>query len=420
MEKVVGNQLRYFSLRFNLNSDTISYNINFEEILGQGSIPINSDGLEQTLIIDHPFIRHNPLGLIPHTVTEMNIFRWRSMEGEINMVPASVKILRISSFLQLTEYDNFTVTPLPPLVFSPGCFPDSIVDFDINQMIDSKIQPGSFPNGIKSLSFSMKEQITPGVIPNSVKLLGIKQSLGQDIYPGIIPNGVESLSILSLKNLLPGSVPSTVKSLLIVQDIKSSNVLEFHDSLECLSINEPWTPQTKLPPLLTYLCCIFDTLKVGFLPKTLKSLILEREMKLIEINSIPESVYKIQFHKTVSISIIEGTLPKKLKELQFYNGVSSSVPFPVLPSKIKKLLIHVRKYPPEIPSGSLPDSIQELMIWGGGVKLLSTTLRFLPSNLKILDINYSVPSIIASDFIIPSSIPKMNTVIIDTLITLIH
>eukprot|EP01132_Coremiostelium_polycephalum_P003088 gene3088-3860_t len=372
-----------FSANRNNNNNSI-----YQDILEEGSIP---ESIE-ILTIDNRFVKHNPLGLIPNTVRELNILGSNIEEGDINNYPSSVeKITLIPKYRISEEYYKS--------MLSTGCFTtskqSSLIHLELNGGIP-KICPGAIPSTVKYLKLRVLENstITIGSLPDSLECL--EMDLGIDLdyktifRQGVIPNGVKSIKVDALMDSKPqifyqGSIPNTVTTLIIRKLTPSTGLLLqegiLPEGLTHLEIKEEWTPKTCLPPSLTYLNCNFDTIPKGLLPKTLKTLKLSAKMKEIDIGSIPESVTEISFYKFLNIPLVEGILPSSLTKLSMLNGLNTTS-VPSIPCNVKTLELCIKNHP--VPK--LPHSIENLIIQG---ELLnqSLTTGILPPRLKSLDVS---------------------------------
>eukprot|EP01132_Coremiostelium_polycephalum_P006152 gene6152-7662_t len=319
---------------------------NIQDVLEIGSIP-NS---VKTLSIDHQLVEHNISQLIPESVTDLEFQNWRSTEGVIG-------------------------------------FFDSIRNFKISYFLSKAYQP--------------QHLIYKGNIPESAEKVVLPMGLNQDITNGLIPNSVKSLEMVYYHysfSIHSGALPNSIRKLVVDAKIPQS-ILQGNEilplGLEYLKTRDSWTPQTKLPPTLTELHCEFERIPIGFLPPTLQSLHLRGKVNQIDLGAIPESVKSITFLDTVLLPIIKGTLPSLLVEVKFMRGISSAVQFPHIPNGVKYLEIstlHPEDNTPEIPVGSLPESIMSIKL-SGTIRKQYLLKGVLPSRLKALDFTQATSEI---------------------------
>eukprot|EP01132_Coremiostelium_polycephalum_P002441 gene2441-3011_t len=156
----------------------------FSNILEEGTIPSSVKHIS----IDHPIIKYNAKGLIPDTVTGLNLFNWSYTPGEVDILPPKIEKLSISS------RDKY-----PQL----GAFPPSITDLEITFSINNPILKGVLPESIKSLKLAgISCPLEIGSLPSKLKTFCVLSSFSPiDIIPmkGIIP---ESLTELSLQRAI--------------------------------------------------------------------------------------------------------------------------------------------------------------------------------------------------------------------------
>eukprot|EP01132_Coremiostelium_polycephalum_P003804 gene3804-4733_t len=342
----------------------------FEGALEIGSIP----DTVSTLVIDHPFIKHDPHRLVPGSVTDLTISVPYYRAGDLDFIPKSVKRLEFSF------RDEWSCEDL-----LPGCIPE----------------------GITSLSFSYffenDSKLHPGVIPNSVKVLKMIYNSSMPLDPGTFPESIQELTIncSSMRtdfqtNLLSGVVPKSILNLEFTGNLAGpvlSNSGIIPSTLTKLIVGEPFTENTQLPQMLEHLECKFNRIPVGFLPGHLKSIVFRGPIKEIQPNAIPPSVESISFIYVIEFPITQGILPPNLLNLTL-SGVSSSTPFPVLPNSLVKLYFTKCNQP--IPVGFFPPLLEHLELEGidgnNGVigKLPSTNLVSL--HLTTIPLNsYDIP-----------------------------
>eukprot|EP01132_Coremiostelium_polycephalum_P005496 gene5496-6847_t len=364
----------------------------FTEVLERGSIP---DSVE-SLRLDHRLFKHDPHGIIPGSCTTIYVENWHSREGDVKMLPPSIRTLGIPS------YDNGISENS---VFSPGSLPSSIVELYLSScsMGENIILPGSIPNSVKQLKLITKQRLPLGVIPDSIEELEFNYlELQAPLEKGLIPRNVK---VLKLDNNYEDET-------IYLDKCSAGNDCIIPFGLIHLETTEIWTPKTRLPPTLTYLECGFSELPVGLLPPTLQSVLLNSEIERIDIGSFPKSLTKIKFLQTITVPIVEGIFPSSLTTLYLYGGVYELVPFPVIPSSVKKFVIgdSIMMKTLKLQPGNLPDSIEKLIFEYDFVfKNQSFQAGILPSKLKSLDFRRSAHKIDIDSIIhIPNTLQSLK------------
>eukprot|EP01132_Coremiostelium_polycephalum_P008084 gene8084-9948_t len=338
-----------------------------------GSIPHSVE----KLLTDHRLIKDD-LRVVPSSVQDLELVNWDSVQDDFEFFPEGIRKLKITSFIDPAKN---------PFVFPPGCFPPSLIELDI-PTTNIKMIPNLFPKHLKVLKFRTMHKITKSVLPDSLMHLEFYSGFKQDVSKGdSIPDGVKSIQFpTSLNKKYEGLLPTSVNTL----------CMNFHPNQDYGKLAPGLTYLTlkgllgqslvtsSLPSTLTFLDCHIQKLRVGQLPQTLQTLVLQKQMYRIEIGSIPESVTKIQMCSLVSIPIIKGTLPSSLTDISFVIGISQKVPFPILPADLKVLLLSELGFKYKVPVGSLPNSIQQLTFTGKFISL-PIPKGSLPLYLKVLD-----------------------------------
>eukprot|EP01132_Coremiostelium_polycephalum_P003089 gene3089-3864_t len=398
--------------------------IPYDCMLEIGSIPMSVKKLE----IDHRLFKHDPHNLIPASVTDLIVESWVSFEGEIDLIPSSVRKLRLN-LLHTCQKS----------IFTHGCFPpNSITDLDIRAG-NTQLEMGlnSIPNSVKTLfvyarlSNNIFKAQDIKVLPTSIKSLRIQ--MNQDTEA--IPESVENLELLLVPPLAvpQNKIPPSVRNLTILYqgslvDINSP----FSRNLESLTIegksNSPifengilpdtlkyffiqdhtWTESSRFPQSLTYLRINIERITVNMLPPNLKTLILCGTTQHIDIGSLPNSLTEIQFLNQFSVPIIEGVLPSlELEKLVFQDNYTI-IKFPVIPQCVTKLeFLESSIISCSIPLNSIPDSITSLTLLG--FKQNQSFIKgILPSNLRILKIDISDADI--TNIFIPSTLEQLHIV----------
>eukprot|EP01132_Coremiostelium_polycephalum_P004311 gene4311-5396_t len=364
-------------------------------VLCAGSIP---ESVER-LVLDHSIILEDSLGILPSSVTEFDIKNIKFNVNEcwdMNMIPPSVKILSLfGEFLNRLE---------------PGFLPSTITDLSIDDKISCNfISPGLIPSSVRRLSISgCSTRFLPGSIPASVEELSLSR-LVQTIKPGLIPFGVKSLEIYhdyigDVKSTLPQSLTKLVFPGIDLDDPSK----ELPNSLLHLEIQISFSPNIVFPSHLQYLRVKLDIIrKKTKLPQTLKTLILDTEIKEIEMGSLPESLSKIVFNSQVNIHLPKGTLPSTcLTDLSFLGKVSY---MPYIPKTVTNLILKGKCETSRSlfkSEYSIPQSVESLeLCFEFGFSHLSKK-EFLPSNLKNLTNRIFIPSS-NTPFYIPDSIENL-------------
>eukprot|EP01132_Coremiostelium_polycephalum_P005499 gene5499-6851_t len=373
-------------------------------VIEEGSIP----GSVHSLKIDHRFFKNDPIRLIPSSVTDLFVYNWFSCQGDTDLIPSTVRMLSIERLLD----------PLnSAMAFSPGCFPSGLTSLSIPRLQTIQIQDGVIPRSVKKFKIISRAELKTGAIPDTVEDLTIFK-YERIFSPGIIPNGVKSMcvdfysSTVRGQVIVKGSFPESLEKLVALSLAPSFLSLleedEGDDSglvprgLKHLETFERWSPKTKLPPTLTYLYCNFDTIKVGLLPPTLKTLIIQSELKVLEIGSIPDSLTEFEHFLALRIPIVEGMLPESITTLKI--TVPPTIPFPFIPNSVKYLKLDARREGKEyleVPDGSLPDSIEKIIFFGSKIRIPS---GLLPRNIKHLEFNPGNGVLSLINFIIPPTI----------------
>lgn len=99
---------------------------------------------------------------------------------------------------------------------------------DLGPQFDQIIEPGVFPDSLKTLVFSpqFNQIIEPGVFPDSLKTLVFGKLFDQEIEPGVLPTSLLELSFRGNYNKLfkVGSIPRFVKNLIINSFVEKKSV----------------------------------------------------------------------------------------------------------------------------------------------------------------------------------------------------
>eukprot|EP01132_Coremiostelium_polycephalum_P009084 gene9084-11129_t len=316
------------------------------------------------------------LGSIPTSVLDLSI-DYNFVKHDLQLIPQSVTNLKWGD-------PSIDFNPFVPFVL-----PDSITELDFGVLP----LPRSIPKSIKKLflGYHFNSSLKSISIPESVKDLKFGYKFNQKIEPGDIPNGVRSvyLDYEFKQPLVKGSIPSSVTTLYLSGPNQNPPILRsdiLPTSLTHLTIFELVSPETCLPSSLVYLKCNFDTIKTGLLPPTLETLILEGQVKSIEINSLPEGLTRLEFLSNLKIHLVEGTLPSSLKDLRFTRGVLIDK-FPVIPNQVQTLFIGDNIAEVRLPIGSIPASVETLQL--GSKFLYPFTKGMIPQNLKSLTLPFS-------------------------------
>ncbi|KAN0033393.1 hypothetical protein ACTA71_002820 [Dictyostelium dimigraforme] len=233
-------------------------------------------------------------------------------------------------------------------------FPESITTFE-NVNIKRKIDI-NIPRHVTKLTFSslFNLEIKEKVLPQSLTHLDFGKYWENDNYnlePWVLPQSLKILSLGNLKqsigpNLLPPSLTDLTLSFL------PSSFENFPTTLKKLTIdtNEYYNSHIELK------FNVFNHLK------SIETLVIKSNSLLIEINSIPQSVTKLDISVRSLHSLHKYMLPKSLKSLKIRVFIDSF-----------KLL-----------KDSLPDGLLELDCLYNGLNDLEIGL--LPNSLKSLSL----------------------------------
>eukprot|EP01132_Coremiostelium_polycephalum_P002678 gene2678-3323_t len=284
-----------------------------------------------------------------------------------------------------------------------------------------KIEPGSIPESVESLSLHMMDKITdvnstlfvnslqPGSIPSSVVDFEFDHILVRHDPHGIIPRSVQNIKVYNFiyvngeKNLFP----SWIKKLFIYSDEPIDNL-----EPECFQSKE----SSSIVSL--YLSYSFQNqeLKPGIIPDTVKNLNIGGFNNPMGPGAFPQALQAITF-LGFSQAIDEGIIPDSVTSLSFYNYdhhlETISLPnslkrlftmsdFPILNTpKLSVLpLVYLSVMENFTPQTRLPQTLEHLECYTRDL-----FVNLLPSNLKTLSLHGNLRNIEVGS--IPSSVTEM-------------
>eukprot|EP01132_Coremiostelium_polycephalum_P003944 gene3944-4926_t len=325
----------------------------YDGTLVVGSIPLSVT----TAKLEHRLFNHDPHNLLPESLTNLVVKRLTYTRCNDLLFPNTVRMLFLES-------DGHPITE----DLLPGCFPDSIEVLDFQRVFSPLrvLVPGVIPNRVREVSLgSYEKKLTPGVIPESA----VNINLGNFFYPfidvGVIPSGAKNLKFNhhgytsdEYYELDPAFIPQSVESIISITGFLKQPHLNHLDKITRLSVTKPYFQKfSKFPPMIEYLECEVDSIKIGLLPnRCLHTLILKKTVLEIEPGSIPDTVHTLHFLDTIKINIQDKHVPPHLKELKL-GGPFQAPQFPVIPNGVLKLIIEKGDY---IPKFRIPQSVESI------------------------------------------------------------
>eukprot|EP01132_Coremiostelium_polycephalum_P002337 gene2337-2885_t len=353
----IPNSVEHLSLVYNANEELMSSNIVFPDFLEQGSIPSSV----MNLSIDHGFFKHDPLNLIPSSVTNLSVYSF-------SITPLDKKPDFPNSLKFLSILDTFKRSRLN---LEPGVVPDGVIELNLKRR-DWNLSPGSIPETVQVLKFLEYPTLSHHLertIPNGVEELdgGVKPTCG------VLPKTVKKLLVKNFE-LLGTDIPPTLQEFISF----GSSIFNLKDLPSTLTkITTYGELETKLPPCLEHLQAKIKNIYIGLLPQTLKSLVLLDYLEKIEVGSMP-----------ISLS-------------------QEKIPFPVLPSSIKKINLqqHLWNNYPTIPVGGLPESTEHFILGKNFQQQLVKGI--IPNNLKTLELKFDIKN----ELYIPDSV---STIVLES------
>eukprot|EP01132_Coremiostelium_polycephalum_P009025 gene9025-11057_t len=373
----IPNTVKVLDLSVRLDRFTSSFKE--DEILVPGSLPLSVIDLK----IDIRLYRRDPIKIIPQSVTNLVIRSFTTnFNGDPNLVPSTVTRVEIGG---------------PLYSLKPGYFQNTLTEicfFDIGGLAINEVQPGIFPDSLKTLYLDTSKKLVPNSIPQSVKSLTLGQKYNHMLNPRIFPTQLNSLvKFLKFEEniFVPCSIPETV-SPFSIKEYKIDKSPYFFSPKEYATWFE--TEGRSLPfeffPSMEYLKCSFTRVIKNQFPESLKTLVFDNDIFSIELGSIPPSVTSITFSKMIYVNIVAGMLPPNLKELNFRGLFTKYQSLPVIPPTVTKLYLTGKwmkkgKFYDTPPFNLIPISVQHLEL----SKDFECTFKkgVLPSNLKTLIIN---------------------------------
>ena len=116
-------------------------------------------------------------------------------------------------------YEYLDLGPQFDQIIEPGVFPDSLKTLVFSPQFNQIIKPGVFPDSLKTLVFGklFDQEIERNVLPDSLETLIFGSSFNKTIEPGVLPTSLLELRFRGNYNKLfkVGSIPRFVKKLFI-------------------------------------------------------------------------------------------------------------------------------------------------------------------------------------------------------------
>eukprot|EP01132_Coremiostelium_polycephalum_P008647 gene8647-10644_t len=329
----------------NLTLDIITKNVyDLSKVLEPGSIPLTIGKLQ----LDHRLFSHDPLNLIPPSVTDIVINSFQSTGDNKPIVPNTVKKLVLHPLGNLSTIEN-------------GNLPDSITDLNLPLSL-IHISSGGIPNSVKVLNcgkYISKMDLENGTIPNGVEILKFGRYI--DTYRTCGRFGSKNKPLKSkFKGLQTGMIPPTVIE--IMSPLENNCFLRPGISPEMLTkifTNEEITSETRLPPCLEYLECRILVLKITILSLSINY----SYYPSIPIGGIPESTQYLSLGNHFDQPLTKGILPKSLKTLALgdFTSVSGDKQL-FIPDSVTTIKFHLlTSYRPKIKKEEIGPFIQKFL-----------------------------------------------------------
>ncbi|KYR01323.1 hypothetical protein DLAC_11511 [Tieghemostelium lacteum] len=289
---------------------------------------------------------------IPSTVETLYIGEYFDLKLVSGMIPDSVTELTLSyDFV----YDGLQLKDITP---------KSLLSLTFPSFCRYKLQMGDLNEPLQTLDLGMdyvkNVEFLPGLLPSSLKYLNVGTNFGGILNDGSLPEGLETFILPSTKggtNELP-KLPISLKHL--KYQLYPSKVKFCLNPTPCLIS-------------LEILSQFIYFSEFGYLPNTLKKLVLPGFNSKIECGMLPDSIEELKLHK-FNQRIEPNTLPKNLKKFELWS------------------------FNHELSTGSLPAGLETLVLDNAFNQRLyqsnfPSTLKFLKfgSNYKVNIEPYTLP-----------------------------
>ncbi|EGC38953.1 hypothetical protein DICPUDRAFT_75508 [Dictyostelium purpureum] len=302
----------------------------------------------QTMLLE---IHENSL---PNNLEVLDCIKW-SGGLKSNTLPSYLKKLRMNTAILL----------------APNCYPNTLVDLEISEIIHSPLSSSTFPTNLISLRVNKIPTLESycNSLPSSLRKLVISEKFLPQTSSITLPSGILDLEVPEFNKYYGPIIPSSVQYFR-VRSIESNSFLKpslIPSSCTYLQLppqfNNPFTPgDISVIENIKHLVfgSSFDQqIVVGSLPQLLSITFGCNYNQPFIKDSIPDSVTSITLGAHFEQVITKECLPNNLKTINFSN--SNAV---------------IR---------SLPDSIENITISKSNVFIFSQISNF--KNLNLLKIN---------------------------------
>eukprot|EP01132_Coremiostelium_polycephalum_P010215 gene10215-12527_t len=327
-------------------NDKFKYIFQYRGLLEKGTIPNSTEKLK----LNHKFFRHD-IGLIPESVSNLAIDGFKVKQNvDGYLIPHNVTILTLEN--------GKKKRPFPPN-FQQKPYTITELQFEFNYTFSEPFLPEELPSSIRKFIMGSSSHPTYfGSLPASLEEFRLS-SFTKSIPSELLPKGLKYLTCGVGK--IPNDPPKTLIDLRtwnLSTDYQFLQLTPNLVNLVCRSKTLPVGISSFLPQTLEFFVCPFEKIEVGFLPSSLKTIILDSKILVIEKGAFPESLTNIVFNQEVSVPLVHGILPSNLKEISFVLGFSN-IETIILPDSIEKLNIGGLKKTDKI---KLPSSLKSLFL----------------------------------------------------------